>query len=156
MRSIYLAKLKLLSFQGLICVTPMEGPGGGLMRHKMMINEFIGRCSSNKGSELAYTSGAWRRRSTQLGFSLRVPAPTRVFPRAQHWMHCFTFTQDASCGRSWTPDSEVGMESGGSGRGERVLAGRHRPLRAGCSSLGQGSGTEGRGHRSAEASGIPR
>lgn len=49
-RSIYLAKLKLLSFQGLICVTPMEGPGGGLMRHKMMINEFIGRCSSNKGS----------------------------------------------------------------------------------------------------------
>lgn len=56
--SIYLAKLKLLSFQELICVTPMEGPGGGLMRHKMMINEFIGRCSSNKGSELACTSGA--------------------------------------------------------------------------------------------------
>lgn len=47
--STYLAKLKLLSFQGLICVTPMEGLGGGLMRHKMMINEFIGRCSSNKG-----------------------------------------------------------------------------------------------------------
>lgn len=46
--STYLAKLKLLSFQGLICVTPMEGLGGGLMRHKMMINEFIGRCSSNK------------------------------------------------------------------------------------------------------------
>lgn len=46
------------------------------MRHKMMINEFIGRCSSNKGSELAYTHGAWRRRSTQLGFSLGAPVPT--------------------------------------------------------------------------------
>jgi hypothetical protein len=46
------------------------------MRHKMMINEFIGRCSSNKGSELAYTPGAWRRRSTQLGSSLPAPVPT--------------------------------------------------------------------------------
>lgn len=56
--STYLAKLKLLSFQGLICVTPMEGLGGGLMRHKMMINEFIGRCSSNKGwSALVRTGG---------------------------------------------------------------------------------------------------
>lgn len=43
------------------------------MRHKMMINEFIGRCSSNKGSELASVLAAWRRRSTQLGFNLRAP-----------------------------------------------------------------------------------
>lgn len=59
------------------------------MRHKMMINEFIGRCSSNKGSELAYTPGAWRRRSTQLGFSLGAPVPTRFSPpRGQLWMLC--------------------------------------------------------------------
>lgn len=69
--STYLAKLKLLSFQGLICVTPMEGLGGGLMRHKMMINEFIGRCSSNKELQGLWSArAAWRRRSTQLGVSL--------------------------------------------------------------------------------------
>lgn len=54
------------------------------MRHKMMINEFIGRCSSNKSSELAYTPGAWRRRSTQLGFSFGALVPTRSPPPAPH------------------------------------------------------------------------
>lgn len=50
------------------------------MRHKMMINEFIGRCSSNKGSELSHTPGAWRRRSTQLGVSLGAPECLQGFP----------------------------------------------------------------------------
>lgn len=40
--STYLAKLKLLPFHRLICITPMEELGKCLMRHKMMINEFIG------------------------------------------------------------------------------------------------------------------
>lgn len=64
------------------------------MRHKMMINEFIGRCSSNKGSELAYTPRAWRRRSTHLGFSLGAPVPSRC-PVLDTLL---PLNQDASCG----------------------------------------------------------
>ena len=76
--STYLAKLKLLSFQGLICVTPMEGLGGGLMRHKMMINEFIGRCSSNKGWRASVRTGGLAAVLSTAGFGLPGSGPTRV------------------------------------------------------------------------------
>lgn len=39
-KSTYLAILKSLPLQGLICITPMEGLAKRSMRHKMMINEF--------------------------------------------------------------------------------------------------------------------
>lgn len=48
------------------------------MRHKMMINEFIGRCSSNKGWRAPvrrFTPAAWRRRSAQLGLASRAAGP---------------------------------------------------------------------------------
>lgn len=50
------------------------------MRHKMMINEFIGRCSSNKGWRALGCTVAWLRSSSQLGSGLRGSAPAGVSP----------------------------------------------------------------------------
>lgn len=79
--STYLAKLKLLSFQGLICETPMEGLGGGSMKHKMMINEFIGHCTSNKSSEHPRPCSSLNTTGVQpLG-----SATTKVSPTSRPW-----------------------------------------------------------------------
>lgn len=51
----------------------MEGLGGGLMRHKMMINEFMAADHQTGTGELGFAPAAWRRRSTQPG--LNRPGP---------------------------------------------------------------------------------
>lgn len=90
-----------------------------------------------RGSELAYTPGAWRRRSTQLGFSLRDSSVYKVFPHAASF-GCF-----ASLEPRMLPVGGPGAQiqkwawSPGVLEEEEVLAVRHRPLQVVCSSPGQ-------------------
>lgn len=62
----------------------MEGLEGGLMRHKMMINEFMAAAHQTRAGELGFAPVAWRRRSTQLGFGLPGLSAHRVSPRTHH------------------------------------------------------------------------
>lgn len=96
------------------------------MRHKMMINEFIGRCSSNKGwrapvrtgglAAALITAGVWPR-----GGGGGASA-ARVSPSAWPWPWALSLTLAAF---RW-PAPQSGQ----------LQPCHHRPLRAGCSGLG--------------------
>lgn len=98
------------------------------MRHKMMINEFIGRCSSNKGWRAPVRTGSLAGGAQRSwGSASQGSVSALVSPTAGPWPWVLSLTLDAFY---WfAPDS-----------GLRLQPCHHRPLRASCSDLGGGQG----------------